>query len=239
MTEPVHGDGTVSGRGTAETAQYYKRDFWSQEAHKFSRPWYRLDKLIKLIMKVAPADECTLLDVGCGPATLGRFLPPRIQYYGIDIAIQESAPNLREADLLESRIEFDDKRFDLVVGQGVFEYMADSQSQKFSEIAEILNDNGKFILTYTNFGHRNRFIYEAFSNVQPLAVFRQDLARYFRIESSFPVSHNWKHGHPSRKLLKTINLHVNANVPVLSPMLAVEYFFVCSPLTSRGHGVRL
>lgn len=234
MTDPVRGDSVIPARGTADTAQYYKRDFWSQQAYKFSQPWYRLDKIVKLIAKAAPAGQCTLLDVGCGPATLGRLLPPRIQYYGIDIAIQKQAPNLREADLLKSRIEFGDKRFDLVVAQGLFEYLADAQSRKFSEIAEIMNDNGKFILTYTNFGHRNRVIYEAFSNVQPIAAFRRDLARHFTIESSFPVAHNWKHGHPSRKLVKAVNMRVTVNIPVLSPALAVEYFFVCSPLGSHG-----
>jgi SAM-dependent methyltransferase len=234
MTDPVRGESVIPARGAAEAAQYYKRDFWSQQAYKFSQPWYRLDKLMKLIMKVAPAGKCALLDVGCGPATLGRLLPPRIQYYGIDLAISEPAPNLHEADLLESRIEFDGKRFDLVVAQGLFEYLADAQSQKFSEIAEIMKDNGKFILTYTNFGHRNKVIYQAFSNVQPIAAFRRDLARYFAIERYFPVAHNWKHGHPSRKLVKAVNMRMNTNIPVLSPALAIEYFFVCAPLGTPG-----
>jgi SAM-dependent methyltransferase len=238
MTDPVRAGEILPERGVAETAQRYKRDFWSKEAYKFSRPWYRLEKLIGLITRIAPEGECTLLDVGCGPATLGRLLPIRFQYYGIDIAIQEPAPNLREADLLMSPIEFDGKRFDLVVAQGVFEYLADAQPQKFAEIAKVLKHDGKFILTYTNFGHRKKLIYEAFSNVQPPAAFRQDLARHFKIEKSFPVSHNWKHGHPSRRLLKALNMHINANIPVISPMLAVEYFFVCSALDSESSSVR-
>ena len=48
---------------------------------------------------------------------------------------------------------------------------------KFAEIARILNGDGKFIVTYTNFGHRKKRIYEPFSNVQPLDSFRQDLRR--------------------------------------------------------------
>jgi SAM-dependent methyltransferase len=233
MTEPARVGETAPERGVAETAQQYKRDFWSKEAYKFSRPWYRLDKLVGLITRVAPAGECALLDVGCGPATLGRLIPARFQYYGIDIAIQEAAPNLREADLLKSPVDFDGKRFDLVVAQGVFEYLADAQGQKFAEIAKILKPDGKFILTYTNFGHRKKLIYEAFSNVQSIPAFRQDLARYFKIESSFPVSYNWKHGHPSRKLLKALNMRINADIPLISSTLAVEYFFVCSALDSE------
>jgi hypothetical protein len=32
-----------------------------------------------------------------------------------------------------------------------------------------------------------------------------------------------------RRLLRAINMHVNMNIPVISPKLAVEYFFICSP----------
>ena len=81
--------------------------------------------------------------------------------------------------------------------------------EKFAEIARLLNIGGKFLVTYTNFGHRRKRIYEAFSNVQPLDAFRQDLQRYFTIDNSFPASHNWKHSQPSRELVKAVNMHVN------------------------------
>ena len=158
-----------------------------------------------------------------------RLLPATISYFGIDIAIHNPAPNLLEADLLESEIAFGDKRFDLISALGVFEYVGQVQSRKFSEIARILNDNGKFIVTYTNFGHRKPRIYEAFSNVQPLDSFRRDLLRYFNIDESFPASHNWKHSQPSRELVKAANMRVSLNIPFISPVLAVDYFFICSP----------
>lgn len=213
---------------SARVAQY-KRDFWGEENLKFSEPWYRLEKSARLVAQLAGGRECTLLDVGCGPATLMRLLPPNIQYYGIDIAVHHPAPNLIEADLVRFPIAFRDKRFELVTAFGVFEYVGKVQSVKFSEIAKILHDDGRFVVTYTNFGHRRKKIYEAFSNVQPLAAFERDLRRYFHIDRAFPASHNWKHSQPSRRLIKAANMHVNANVPFVSPMLAVDYFFVCSP----------
>ena len=115
-----------------------------------------------------------------------RLLPANIHYYGIDIAIHDPAPNLMEADLVESEIAFGGKRFDLVSALGVFEYVGQAQSRKFSEIAKILNADGKFIVTYTNFGHRKPRIYEPFSNVQPLDSFRQDLRRYFTYRPVLP-----------------------------------------------------
>ena len=86
-----------------------------------------------------------VLDVGCGPASLMPLLRSNIQYYGIDIAIHDPAPNLIEADLLETPIWFNDKRFHIVVAQGVFEYFGTSQSQKFTEIRTLLADGGKFL----------------------------------------------------------------------------------------------
>jgi SAM-dependent methyltransferase len=216
--------------------QYYKRDFWSKENLKFARIHYRLAKAARIAIRVAGRRECTLLDVGCGPAALRQVLPENIHYYGIDIAIQEPAENLLEADFLENPIKFEDKTFDIVLAQGVFEYMGEFQSQKFTEIAQLLNPGGTFIASYVNFGHRNREVYEPYSNVQRLEDFRASLARHFTIDRYFPTSHNWGHAEPNRRLVKTVNMHINANIPFISPVLAVEYFFICSAHGSVNAG---
>jgi cyclopropane fatty-acyl-phospholipid synthase-like methyltransferase len=229
MSDPASGKGLVPEGDLSERASRLKRDFWEEENLKFGEPWYRLQKSARLISRLAGRRQCTLLDIGCGPATLMRLLPANVRYYGIDIAIHDPAPNLMEADLVESEIAFGEQRFDLITALGVFEYMGQAQSRKFSEIARILNPGGRFVVTYTNFGHRKKRIYEAFSNVQPLDSFRQDLRRYFTIDKSFPASHNWKHSQPSRELVKAANMQVSLNIPFVSPALAVDYFFICSP----------
>jgi SAM-dependent methyltransferase len=215
--------------GLSDNARAYKREFWSVENLKFSEPWYRLEKSAKLITALAQGRRWTLLDVGCGPAALSHVLPENVEYYGIDMAIQTPAPNLIECDFLESPIAFNAMRFDIVVANGVFEYMGDFELTKLAEISRLLEPNGKFVATYTNFGHRRPVIYPAFSNVKPLEGFREDLSRYFTVDRVFPASHNWKHSQPSRRLVRAVNMHVSANIPVVSPKLAVEYFFVCSP----------
>jgi SAM-dependent methyltransferase len=234
MNDPGSDKDIVPEDGVGNTVQYYKKDFWRKENLKFSQPWYRLEKSARIINRIARGEECTLLDVGCGPATLMRLLPPNIQYHGIDIAIHDPAPNLIEADFLKTPIRFSDKRFDIIVAQGVFEYVGDFQSQKFAEIAHLLNENGTFIVSYTNFGHRNKQIYWPFSNIQSFDDFHKSLARYFNIERFFPASHNWKHAQPNRKLVKTVNMHIDLNIPFISPVLAVEYFFICSSRNSSG-----
>ncbi len=231
MNDPAGGESFVSEGNIGNTL--HKKDFWSKENLKYSRPHYRLEKSARIINRLAPGKRCTLLDVGCGPAALMSLLRPDIQYYGIDIAIHDAAPNLIEADFLETPIRFDDKRFDIVLAQGVFEYAGDFQAQKFTEIAKLLNDSGVFIVSYVNFDHRDRSIYWPYSNVQTLNDFHQSLAQHFKVNRFFPTSHNWNHSEPGRKLLKAANMHINMNVPFISRVLAVEYFFICSPRVTR------
>ncbi|HEX9515500.1 MAG TPA: methyltransferase domain-containing protein [Streptosporangiaceae bacterium] len=228
MNVAASGNDIVWADNAGSPAQLYKKDFWSKENLKFSEPWYRIEKSARQIARLAGGRECSLLDIGCGPTALMRLLPQNVHYYGIDIAIQESAPNLIESDILKNPIRFSDRRFDIIIAQGVFEYLGEFQSQKFAEIAEILNGDGTFIVSYTNFRHRKPVVYHAFSNVVSLDEFRSDLARYFDIRRCFPFSHNWKHGQPARRLVKAVNMRVSANIPLISPVLAVEYFFICS-----------
>ena len=218
-----------NGQGArAGVADSHKRDFWIQENKKHTPPHYRLRKTGRVVNQVAGSGQRDLLDVGCGPATLATVLRPGISYYGIDIAIQDPAPNLMELDILKQPIAFGDRQFDIVVAQGLFEYLSDKQSEKFAEIAGLLTGDGKFVVTYTNFGHRAKYVFTAFSNVAPMADFRADLARHFTIDRQFPTSYNWNGGQPGHKLLQAVNMSLTANIPVVGPKLAVEYFFVCS-----------
>lgn len=222
--------GASEASATSVAGKYYKKDFWREENLKFSKPWYRLEKTRRLVAELAGRRDCDLLDIGCGPAALMPLVPANVTYHGIDIAIQCPAPNLIEADLLESPILFKGMNFDIILAQGVFEYFGQYQAQKFAEIADLLNPGGRFLLTYTNFGHRKPHIYHAFSNTQPMHEFRQNLARHFSVDRSFPVSYNWKHGHPSKRWLRAANMPLRANIPLAGPVLAVEYYFICSPL---------
>jgi SAM-dependent methyltransferase len=85
-----------------------------------------------------------------------RLLNKRIDYYGMDIAIHNPAPNLLEADFLTTPIQFDDKQFDIIVAQGVFEYVGRFQAQKLYEIKELLKTRGTFIVSYVNLDHLHR-----------------------------------------------------------------------------------
>jgi SAM-dependent methyltransferase len=215
----------------------YKRDFWITENLRYAKPHFRLAKSARIINSLAQGRECSLLDVGCGPATLMHLMRENIHYHGIDIAIQSPGPNLRQIDLTQQPIAFEDQAFDIVIAQGFFEYVADQQDQKFAEIAGLLKQDGKFVATYVNFAHRDRQIYWPYSNIQSIGDFRTALARRFHIDRSFPTSYNWHHSEPNRWFLRQSQMRLKLNVPVVGPSLAVEYFFICSrPEDRRGPG---
>jgi cyclopropane fatty-acyl-phospholipid synthase-like methyltransferase len=220
--------------GPDGAVKYYKRDFWSEENRRFAKPHFRLEKAARIVNKIAGDAEVDLLDVGCGPATLSRFVSPAVNYYGIDMAIHDPAPNLLEADLVKSPVRFGDRRFDIVVAQGFFEYMGTCQEQKFTEISDVLRDRGTFIATYVNFDHREHQVYWPYSNVQPLAEFRASLSKHFRIERSFPTSYNWNHSEPNRQFMRVSQLPIMFSIPLISKVLGVEYFFICSKRPTRS-----
>lgn len=214
--------------------KYYKKEFWAAENLKYAQPHFRLEKAARLVNRIAHKKDCDLLDLGCGPATLMRLLNHNIRYYGIDIAIQRCAPNLLEADFVEAPIKFADKRFDIVLAQGVFEYIGGVQLRKLSEIENLLNSNGTFIVSYVNFDHRNKSIYWPYNNIQSFAAFYSSLARFFHVDRYFPTSHRWYHDEPRGGIMRAMQKHINVNIPFLSRRFAVEYFFICSKKKVEG-----
>jgi SAM-dependent methyltransferase len=207
----------------------YPRDFWAEENTKYVRPHLRMRKVARLVNRLASGREIGLLDVGCGPATLKLLLAPNIRYYGIDIAIQEPAPNLKQSDILQEPISSDAAPFDLIVAEGLFEYLADKQSQKFAEIADLLTPSGRFIVTYVNFDHRRPNYYWPYSNIQSSGRFRAALAEQFVIERQIPTAHNWNHSEPGRWYVRGSNMYVNVRFPYFTGWLGVEYLYVCRP----------
>lgn len=210
----------------------YKRDFWAKENLNYVEPHFRLTKAARIVNQLARGRECSLLDVGCGPATMAKLLEKNIHYYGIDIAIHKPAPNLLQSDFAESPIAFGGRRFDLIVAQGVFEYMGTVQTEKFREITYLLNEGGRFLVSYVNFNHRDWHKYGPYNNIQSFGDFRNSLEQFFTIDRFFPTSHRWRHEEPKTPMMKAIQMHINLNLRIISRIIAVEYFFVCSPRTS-------
>ena len=210
------------------TDKFNKRTFWVKENLSYAEPNFRAKKCARMIAELSKGERCDLLDVGCGPVALRKVVGSNVKYHGIDMAIHHPDPYLREVDFSQNPISFDNKGFDFVVALGVFEYMGRFQATKFEEISRILKPNGKFIMSYVNFQHYRRRIYDMYNNVQSIAEMRQGLERTFTVDRCFPECHHWRHKQPGSLALPGLQLKLELSVPLLSPLLAVEYFFVCS-----------
>lgn len=208
---------------------FRNRDYWIVENALYKEPSFRLKKCAQVINEMSAGRECSLLDVGCGPAALRPLLSPNVSYYGIDIAIHEPAPYLQEIDTHQKAISFNGNRFDFVAALGFFEYMGDQQTRKFEEIRSILKDDGKFMMSYINFSHFRRRVWPNYNNVQSISDMRKALNEVFRVEKCFPASHHWRQKQPGERSLQGLQMYINFNIPIFSPMMAVEYFFVCAP----------
>lgn len=213
---------------TQAVENFRSKDYWLIENAQYAKPSFRLKKCSRFINQMASGRECGLLDVGCGPGALRPLLSSNVAYHGIDIAIQKPAPGFQERDIARTPIQFDDKRFDFITALGFFEYMGQQQKQKFEEIRAILKDDGKFMMSYINFGHFRRRVWPNYNNVRTIAEMTSNLNEVFQVEKYFPASHHWRQKQPGDSSFPTIQMHVNFNIPVLSPALAVEYFFICS-----------
>lgn len=211
------------GRSTG----YYKREFWVEENAKYTRPHHRMRKVARITNGLAGTVPCAVLDVGCGPATLQGLLAPNVAYFGIDIAVHDPAPNLKESDVVEEPIGFGDRRFDIVVAQGLFEYLGAAQDRKLAEIAEVLRPRGWLVVTYVNFAHRRPNLYWPYSNIQTPERFRASLEREFVVERQLVTAHNWNHTEPTRWFMRVANMHIDTRLPFVTPRLAVEYAYVC------------
>ena len=208
--------------------EFQSQYWWQHEGLIYFQPHYRLAKCGRIINSLAGGRECDLLDVGCGPATLSQLFQNNIHYHGIDITIHDPSPNLLEIDLSKKEIDFQNKSFDLIVAQGFFEYIGEFQNKKFSEIKRVLKKNGRFIATYVNFSHLHKQIYPMYNNILPLNSFIKDLSSVFCIERFFPSSHNWMGTEPRRPWLVKVQMPLYINIPIISPLLGVDYFFICS-----------
>lgn len=210
------------------TKEFRGRDYWAVENTLYTKPSFRLRKCARLIAEMAQGRDCSLLDVGCGPGALREVLQPNIHYHGIDIAIHEPAAHFREVDTAREPIGFDDRRFDFVVAMGFFEYMGNQQKAKLEEIRQILKPGGKFVMSYINFGHCRRKVWPNYNNVRSIVGMERSLGEIFDVHACFPASHHLRQKQPGRNSLSSLQMHINFNIPVFSPMFAVEYFFICS-----------
>lgn len=129
--------------------------YWNVRGPEFDTVHPRLQLIGRLIGELPGVR--TMLDVGCGPAAMRRVVPPGIEYFGIDIASDVIAGLDDPAHFQVVNLDtvdgcFDDRRFDLVVCSGVFEYINDRE--RFMRLLRRkAAPGGHLILSFTNHQH--------------------------------------------------------------------------------------
>jgi SAM-dependent methyltransferase len=99
----------------------------------------------------------TVLDLGCGPATMRAVLPTHVEYFGVDFApsiIRElgDPSHFEVADFNVDPTCFGTKKFDVLICSGIFEYIREPL-RFIAFLASKVSDEGHLILSYTNRQH--------------------------------------------------------------------------------------
>lgn len=105
---------------------------------------------------IRPTPDMRILDLGCGPAEILRFLPEDIDYVGYDIS-ETYIKNAREkfkgrgafhCRLLELEEAKSLEKFDLVMAIGVLHHMDDDVAEAFITLAKAALKPGGRLLTH-------------------------------------------------------------------------------------------
>jgi 2-polyprenyl-3-methyl-5-hydroxy-6-metoxy-1,4-benzoquinol methylase len=130
--------------------------FWNRRAKPFAVPHARLRVIARLIEE-SQGPRKTLLDVGCGPASLRQVLPAGTEYFGADVADEIIAgfsdpAHFQALDWNRSGRIFDGRLFDVIVCSGFLEY-TDDLGQALDRLRSQLAPGGRIVASYMNHAH--------------------------------------------------------------------------------------
>ena len=131
---------------------------WQARIDNYDRPHPRLRRIAKIVVDLVNPNEnpTTVLDVGCGKATLRSLLPTCVEYFGIDFTVEKlestDPQHFSSEDLDNPQRAFQDRVFDIVICSGIFEYI--SHPEQFLQfVTSKVSAGGHLIFSYTNRRH--------------------------------------------------------------------------------------
>ncbi len=131
--------------------------YWKKETQKYQTPHLRLLRIVEEIRQ--HKQHGRVLDIGCGPQTLGSMLGTAYEYYGVDVVGTGDA-HFQAFDFEQhSLTEFPFKEtFDIVTCSGLLEYLSLAKIEELLKLihSTLLTQESLFVATYTNFAHVTR-----------------------------------------------------------------------------------
>ena len=135
--------------------------FWSQVANLYEEKFLNLniyDDSYDLFCDEITVSSPSILDIGCGPANISKYIStkiPNADIYGIDYSekmIQLAKKNIPNGkfEVMDCRDIYKIKRkFDAIISGFCLPYLdEDEVNVFFSNINNLLNDNGIFYLSF-------------------------------------------------------------------------------------------
>ncbi len=173
--------------------------YWKKETQKYQTPHLRLSRIVDEIRQRTPQGR--ILDIGCGPQTLGSMLGSSHDYSGVDIVgtgdAHFQAFNLETQPLSEFPFQ---EPFDIVTCSGLFEYLSLERIEGLLHLIhkQLLTPQSLFIATYTNFSHvtrRRGKSHAKWVTKITLAEMKQVFERCgFEIETTYPSYYKLRGG---------------------------------------------
>ena len=164
-----------------------------------------------------------LLDVGCHKGGLRKFLPPTIEYVGVDL-LPEAFPGAVRTDLNDASLPFADESFDAATCTAVLEHVF-HPLELLLEIARVLRPEGRALFSVPNDRGLLSIVSAVFLPVPPYEAqvqghhwrFSRPTARAL-VEKAFEIEREAHHFGP----------HYNRSLPFLKfKPLCTELFMFC------------
>lgn len=132
---------------------------WEHETFAYDRLHVRLQKCLAEVVALRPR---SVLELGCGIGVLRAAIHdalPQTDYFGCDIShaavAQANDPRVVRVVLGEEPLPFPDRRFECIVGSGLFEYIADLPAF-LAAVRARLADGGALVCSFYNMEHLYR-----------------------------------------------------------------------------------
>ena len=105
------------------------------------------------------------LDVGCHKGDLRSYLNPNLEYFGVD-GIDNKFKNYINVDLNDSKLPFEDKKFDAANCSAVLEHLF-YPLDLLRELKRVLKDKGVILVSLPNDKSLNTLFSQLFIDVKP------------------------------------------------------------------------